>query len=106
MADIDIKQATGFLLVGAVVGAAVALHGGQRIDYGGQQVIGNHLGEIVVSDLRGGAFAGEDGLPNVNDRNERNQAEEGASEKIEAVSQVVLQPDIDDTPIFFHARRG
>lgn len=95
LADIAVFDVGGDLPV-------ILIYSGERIDDGDQQVIGNHLGERVGADAGTGTFARVDGAPDVNDGDERNEAEERAGEKVETVREVVLNADVQDMPVLFH----
>jgi hypothetical protein len=80
----------------------IFVHGGQRVDDGDEQIIGNHLGERVSADVGIGPFAGVNGAPDINDGDERDETEEGSGEEIEAVREIVLNADVQDVPVLFH----
>ena len=69
-----------------------------------EQVIGNHLRQREGGDGGVRAFAREDRPPEKQHGDQRDEAEQGARQKIEPVGQVVLNPDVDDVPVFVHAR--
>src|SRR4029077_8127824 len=71
-----------------------------------QQIVGNHLSKCVGADLRALAVATVNGLPDVESCNQGDQSEDSSGEKIEAVRQIILNSNINDVPIFFHACVG
>ena len=80
----------------------VLVDGGQGVDNGHEQVIGDHFGEGVRPDGGPGRFAFINGAPHVEDGHERDEAEHGSRQKIEPVGQIILDPDVEDVPVLFH----
>ena len=97
LADIPVLDVGGNLPV-------VLADGGQGIDDGHHQVIGDHLGQAVTGDVL--LLARENGPPQGDGGEERDQPDHAAKKKIEPVDQRVLDADVDHMPILFHTQAG
>ena len=95
MADVAVFDVGGDLPI-------VFVYGGEGVNDGDEEIIRDHLGEGIGADNGIRTFSGKDGAPDVNDGDERDEAEEGSSEEIEAVREVVLDADVEDVPVLFH----
>ena len=95
LADVAVLDVGGDLPV-------VLVHGGERVGDGHDEVIRSHLRQREGGDGGIRAFARKDGSPEIDHRQQRDEAEQGAREKIEPVGQMVLKPDVDGVPVFVH----
>jgi len=98
LADVALADVGGNLPV-------VLVHRRQHVHHGDQEIIENHLGRGVAGERRP-ALLGIDGAPERQHGEQRDEAEQRARQVIDAVRQVVLDPDADDMPVFFHSLRG
>ncbi len=60
------------------------------------------MSQRIIADHRASAFAFVNGPPNVKHGHERDQPKERPHQEIEAIRQVVLNPDINDMKVLFH----
>lgn len=95
LADVAVFDVGGDLPV-------VFVDGSEGVNDSDEQIIGDHLGETVSPNEGIRTFAFKDGAPDVNDRNEWDEAEEGSGEEIETVREIVLDADVEDVPVLFH----
>ena len=99
LADVAVLDVGGNLPV-------VLVHRRQRVHNGYEQVIRGHLRERVARHFAARRLAGVNGAPEKNRGHERDQTEHRAEQKVHAVHQGVLNPDVDDVPVFAHEARG
>jgi hypothetical protein len=81
----------------------ILVHRRQGVDDGRQQVIGNHLSERVSPNHRPHSFAGVNRPPHIEHGDQWNQSEQCPRQKVKPVRQVVLNANINDIPVLFHA---
>ena len=95
LADVAVLDVGGNLPI-------VLVHRRQGVHHGREQVIRDHLRQRIGADRRSRALARVDFLPHVEHGDERDQAEHRPRQEVEPVGQVVLNPDINDMPVFLH----
>ena len=74
---------------------------GEGVDEDQRDEVGDHAGEGVAGE---GFLAGEDGVPEEDRAEQRDEANEHAEEKIPAVDEVALDPQVEDLGL--EAKRG
>ena len=82
----------------------VFVHRRQHVHYGDHDVIKNHLRLGVAGKRTCAAFRRVNRAPEREHGEERDETEQRPRQVIEAIRQVVLDPDADDVQIFFHSR--
>jgi hypothetical protein len=96
LADVAFTDVRGDLPV-------VFVDGGQNVYDGDHNVIKNHFGLSKAGERATRGLARVNGVPEGKHREQRDETEHGPRQIIEAVGQIILNPDVDDVPIFFHA---
>ena len=80
----------------------VLVHRRQHVHDGDEQVVKNHLRLGVTAERAPLPFPGVDGAPERQHGEQRDETEQRSRQVIDAIRQVVLNPDADDVPVFFH----
>ncbi len=81
----------------------VFVHRRQHVHDGDEEVIENHAGLGEAGLVAGAGVVRVNRPPERHHREERDEAEQRPREVIEPIREVVLQADVDDVPVFFHA---
>ncbi len=96
LADVALADVRGNLPV-------VLVHRRQHVHHGHEQVVKNHLRLGVTAERAPLPFPRVNGAPERQHGEKRDEAEQRPRQVIDAIRQVVLNPDADDVPVFFHS---
>jgi len=96
LADVALTDVCGNLPV-------ILVHRREYVHHGHEQVVKNHLRLAVAAEHAPLPFPRVNRAPKRQHGEQRNETEQRPRQVIDAIRQVVLDPDADDVPVFFHA---